>query len=109
MLDKSYEPKYVEQRLYEAWEQSLHPEDKVGATEALQYSIEHETDFNNEFRVLWPDGSTHYLAAHAKLFKNELGEVERIVGTNSDITDKKRLTAAGEASSGVPKLTSNTP
>jgi len=47
--------------------------------------------FRNEFRVRWPDGSIHWLAARGGLLLDDRGQAERARGTLLDITDRKRL------------------
>ena len=43
-----------------------------------------------EFRVVRPDGTTRWVLARSVPVRNELGEVYRIAGVVSDVTDRKR-------------------
>jgi PAS domain S-box-containing protein len=47
-----------------------------------------------EWRVLWPDGSIHWIAGRWQLFMNELGEPLRVLGVNMDVTGRKRTEEA---------------
>jgi PAS domain S-box-containing protein len=43
-----------------------------------------------EYRVVWPDGSKHWILSRAKLVPGEDGHAERILGVSFDITRRKR-------------------
>ncbi|MEO5350861.1 MAG: PAS domain S-box protein [Magnetococcus sp. YQC-3] len=43
--------------VYDAWINSLHPEDKAYAEAAIQAALSGECEFASEFRIMWPDGS----------------------------------------------------
>jgi signal transduction histidine kinase/CheY-like chemotaxis protein len=44
----------------------------------------------SEWRVIWPDGSTHWLHAQARVFLDAHGQPERMIGVNFDLTERKR-------------------
>ncbi|MFZ4729698.1 MAG: PAS domain S-box protein, partial [Pseudanabaena sp.] len=74
---------------YEAWSNSLHPDDRIVSELALQQAIKGEKDFDPEFRVVHPDGTIRYIQGYAMAQHNAQGEVQRMVGINFDITDRK--------------------
>jgi signal transduction histidine kinase len=47
-------------------------------------------EYFTEFRVIWPDGSVHWLETRANVFKDDHDRPARIVGVNMDITERKR-------------------
>jgi PAS domain S-box-containing protein len=65
----------------------LHPDDRQRTEEILNQSIKNKTDYRNEFRVVWPDGSIHWILASARMDSQESGD--RLIGTFIDITSKK--------------------
>jgi len=75
---------------YAAWEAGLHPDDREGAVAALQGAVRGERDFDSEFRVVWPDGTEHVIEASAAVLRDADGEALRVIGTNRDITDRRR-------------------
>ena len=74
---------------YEAWASHLHPEEKARCEQELQYAIAGIKPFNTEFRVLYDDGSEHFLKAIADTQLNASGKCVRMVGVNWDITEHK--------------------
>ncbi len=75
---------------YEAWLSGVHPKDRQLSHEGIQLALRGEKAFNTEFRVLWPDGSTHHLHAVAIVQRDASGQATRMVGINWDITAQKQ-------------------
>ena len=71
---------------YEAWEKSLHPEDKTRAIEDFYNAVAGRKEFDTEFRIIWPDRSVHYIKAIAAVFRDSEGNPVQMIGTNWDIT-----------------------
>ncbi|HYW19515.1 MAG TPA: PAS domain S-box protein [Nodularia sp. (in: cyanobacteria)] len=76
----------------------VHPEDLEPLSEVITSSIVQRGVFKSEFRVVWPDGSIHWLSGNGKLFCNELGKPIRLIGTNRCIGDRKEAEASLRAS-----------
>ena len=70
------------------WER-VHPEDRVRLHVALQKAKENRTEFNHEFRVVWPDGTIHWLRSHGRYSSGTNGQPERLMGISIDITERK--------------------
>jgi PAS domain S-box-containing protein len=81
------------ERGYDGWAKLLHPDDLDKAAADVQRALETGKYFT-EFRVVWPDGSVHWLEARAKVFHDEQGKPLRIVGVNMDVTERKRFEEA---------------
>lgn len=75
---------------YEAWETSLHPQDKEFAAKEVQLALEGKKEFDTEFRIIKSDGSVAHIQGRAKVFRDEKGQPQRMVGINADITALKR-------------------
>ena len=69
----------------------IHPEDKTYIQTLLQQCFQTGERFNAEFRVVWPDGSLHYLAGIGEVQKDEQEQPVQIVGSYWDITERKQL------------------
>jgi two-component system cell cycle sensor histidine kinase/response regulator CckA len=75
---------------HEEWLQLVHPSDRERVEMLLQESIEGTHSWDTEFRVVWPDGSTHWLLGKGKVFFDGSGAPVRMAGVNLDITDRKQ-------------------
>ncbi len=75
---------------YEAWRTGVHPEDLRKCEEELQVAIRGEKDFDTEFRVVWPDGTIHSIRALASVQRDAAGQAINLIGTNYDLTERKR-------------------
>jgi PAS domain S-box-containing protein len=75
---------------YPAWEELIHPEDRAATLQLTQQSIQSGELTIGEWRVVWPDGSVHWLASRWQVFKDANGQPLRMTGVNLDITERKR-------------------
>jgi len=74
-----------------AWENLVHVEDRARVTELVSESMKTGQQPNMaEWRVVWPDGSVHWIAGRWQVLMSESGEPLRMVGVNADITERKR-------------------
>jgi PAS domain S-box-containing protein len=76
---------------YEAWLNGLHPDDRDFCHEETNRALSGEKDYDTEFRVIWPNGSTHWLKAAGQVFFDENNSPIRMVGVNYDITERKQI------------------
>ena len=74
----------------EAWQKGLHPDDRVRAERECFAALRGEGNFDTEFRVVWPDGSTHHIRALGLVERDPEGQPLRMIGTNWDITVQKQ-------------------
>ncbi len=79
---------------YDSWEERLHPEDREEAAEVFRRALQGDVEYDTEFRVVWPDGSVHFLRALGMVQRDGGGNPLIMVGTNWDITAAR--TAAAE-------------
>jgi PAS domain S-box-containing protein len=73
-----------------AWENLVHPDDRAGAIRRVEHALETGGTTEAEWRVVWPDGSVHWLAGRWQVFKDPTGKPLRMTGINMDITERKR-------------------
>ncbi|OKH42566.1 hypothetical protein NIES2101_32755 [Calothrix sp. HK-06] len=57
-----------------------------------QVRSEH-TKYHHEFRIVWRDGSTHWIEARGQFYYNDAGEAMRMLGTVTDISTRKKIEA----------------
>ena len=79
---------------YDAVVAVMHPEDREHSRNAFLKQLESSAlDFQNEYRVVWPDGQVRHLSSLSKIRREPEGRVIEVVGTVQDITERKRAEA----------------
>jgi len=76
---------------YTTWANAIHPDDKAYADMAVQAALRGEREYFNEFRVIWPDGSVHYLKAMGRVTHDAQGNPLRMIGVNYDVSEQKNI------------------
>lgn len=90
---------------YEAWASALHPDDKEYAENEIRAALRGEREYAPEFRVIWPDGSVHYLKAVARTTYDEQGKPIRMIGVNYDLTEQKKIQQELDKQASLDQLT----
>ena len=75
---------------YESWKKLVHPSDWPEVVESLQHA-QQTGIISAEYRVVWPDGSIHGLAANGRMFFDDKGRPFRMVGFTADVTRRKNV------------------
>jgi PAS domain S-box-containing protein len=75
---------------YDDWAQRIHPDDLESVEASLQEAIATGTDLSTEYRIVWNDGSLHWLAAFGRVYYDRAGKPLRMAGIMQDITDRKQ-------------------
>ena len=72
----------------------IHPADRAAIEQALAASLAGESsDHHVTHRVLWPDGSLHWLEEQGRVYRDHIGRAIRVTGTVIDITARKHAEA----------------
>ncbi|MDQ3068857.1 MAG: response regulator [Acidobacteriota bacterium] len=71
----------------------IHPDDQAMVEGAIAKATEARTDYQVEFRVIWPDGSLRWMTGRGRMICAADGTPERLIGVGNDITDRKSLEA----------------
>ncbi|WP_371418172.1 PAS domain S-box protein [Anabaena sp. UHCC 0253] len=69
----------------------IYPEDREYFRERVNYAIQERAIFNCQHRVVWRDGSIHWLSATGKVYYDETGKPKRMIGTTKDISERKLI------------------
>jgi two-component system, cell cycle sensor histidine kinase and response regulator CckA len=75
---------------YDAWRRRVHPEDIDRVERHLADVAAGRTFSHLQYRIVWPDGSIHWVEARGRLIRDETGHPMRLIGVNVDITDRKQ-------------------
>jgi PAS domain S-box-containing protein len=78
----------------EAWEHMLHPDDKAAAIKQVELGFQTGAPVQAEWRVIWPDGSIHWILGRWQVFRDKAGTPTRMTGINIDITSRKEAEQA---------------
>jgi PAS domain S-box-containing protein len=68
---------------------AVHPADRERVEGAVKAALTGEADFRLEYRIIWPDGTLHWLADKGEMFRDAAGSPIRMVGSTMDVTDRK--------------------
>jgi len=74
----------------------IHPDDRSYLDRVFNEAIQNSTDFEEDHRIVLPDGTTKHLHVVVHPVVNEAGEVVEFVGTSMDVTEQHRNRAALE-------------
>lgn len=74
---------------FEGFQRDMHPEDRERILAAIQRSLEEQTEYRIEYRIIKPDGQISWIEARGKLFFDAQGQPERMAGICMDATARK--------------------
>jgi PAS domain S-box-containing protein len=75
---------------FEAAFQRIHPEDQAIFNKVVDRAIRERSDFEVDFRIVLPDGSTKYSRSIGHPVFSASGEVVEFVGTGMDVTERRQ-------------------
>ena len=70
--------------------QRLHPEDRDRVLESVYKAVRERSDYVVEFRIVLPDGTVRHIHGLGHPVFNANGEIVEVVGTQVDVTERKR-------------------
>jgi PAS domain S-box-containing protein len=76
---------------YEAYLALVDPQDLDRLLQAIRRSIQANVEYQIEHRILWPDGTVHWLACRGDVLRDADGTPVRMVGTVLDVTARKEM------------------
>jgi len=78
---------------YPVFLQAVHPEDRQGVDEATQAALAAHTILRAEYRIVWSDGSLHWIYTRGQAVYDEAGNPTQMFGVLMDISDRKAIEA----------------
>jgi len=82
---------------YDAFRQCMHPDDRAGIIDKIERSLAGCEEFGHEYRVVWLDGSEHWIEGRGRVFNDDQGRPARMVGTIVDISVRKAAEESARA------------
>ncbi len=77
-----------------AFEGLVYEDDRARLTALVESTLKTGRPTKGEWRVVWPDGSVHWLAAYWQVLMDESAQPSRVIGVNIDVTERKRTEEA---------------
>jgi len=77
-----------------AFENLVHPDDRAGVIKWVDAAMKSGQPTKGEWRVVWADGSVHWIAGRWQVFMAASGEPSKMIGVNIDVTERKRAEEA---------------
>ncbi len=71
---------------YDEFLAMVHPDDRSLVQEAVKDCIDKETVYDIEHRIVWPDGSVHWLRESGDVLRDTTGKATRMLGVVQDVT-----------------------
>src|ERR1700741_2762023 len=72
----------------------IHPDDRERVLKEAEHALREKRDYSSEFRIVVPAGTVKYLEAIGHHQFSADGELVQVVGTNIDVTERKRAEEA---------------
>ncbi|MGQ0810785.1 MAG: PAS domain S-box protein [Nitrospiraceae bacterium] len=74
---------------YAAYLELIYLEDRGIVLQTIQQALHEGMAYEIEHRIVWPDGSLHWLACSGQVTRDESGKAVRVLGTVRDVTARK--------------------
>ncbi len=74
--------------------QRIHPEDRARWQAAVDRAIDEKSEYEVEFRLLFPDGTVKYLHTLGHPVFETSGELVEFIGSSTDVTERTRAAEA---------------
>lgn len=74
---------------YDNFLERLHPADRERVARNVDRTLEQGANYEDEFRVVLPDGQIRWLASSGRVYRDADGRAVRMTGVNFEVTDRK--------------------
>ncbi|MBU7586788.1 MAG: PAS domain S-box protein [Nostoc sp. TH1S01] len=75
---------------YETFAARVHMEDHPDVEQAIQQSLQTQSIYQQEYRIVWADGTIHWVEGRGQAFYNAVGGPVRMTGTVMAIDERKQ-------------------
>jgi PAS domain S-box-containing protein len=93
---------------YENFLLAVHPDDRTMVIDAINACINQDKGYQIEHRVVWPDGSVHWVLECGDVQRDQAGKPLHMLGVVKDITRRKAAEAALQAERDFAEVLINT-
>lgn len=78
----------------EEWRSLIHPEDAPRVADEADHIHQEHEQFHFEYRAVRPDGGIRWILSHGRVVRDPDGDGIRLIGTHTDITERKQFEEA---------------
>jgi PAS domain S-box-containing protein len=75
---------------FETWLAMIHPDEHAGVMASLDEALAARSSYNLNVRIVWPDGSEHWIESLGRVTTDEAGEPNGTIGCVWDTTAKRQ-------------------
>ena len=86
--------KQITKTSYENFLNAIHPDDRNHVTDAIEKCVKEGTNYEIEHRVIWEDGSVHWLHERGNVLRNKDREALNMLGVVRNIDQRKSFESA---------------
>jgi PAS domain S-box-containing protein len=76
---------------------SIHEDDLPVMRQAVRHAIESGSDYETDYRCVWPDGSQHWVRIRGRVERDVHGTPIRMVGVSQEVTQQRGVEARRNA------------
>jgi PAS domain S-box-containing protein len=76
---------------FEDLKKTVHPDDRENVSERFWEAVRNRDGYQIEHRVIWPDGSVHWVASHGRSAYGPDGQPSYLDGVIFDFTERKKM------------------
>ncbi len=80
----------IEDPSAKAWVDFIHPDDRQRVLQNVENLFAQGEEYYDEFRIIRNDGTVVWLSSKGRIIRGVDGQVERFLGVNIDISDRKQ-------------------
>ena len=89
---------------FATFDRCLHPDDRQGLNQAVAEALRQQIPYHHEFRVVWTDGSIHWIEGRGQALYDADGNGIRMLGTVMAIDGRKQAEAALKEQESIRQL-----
>src|SRR5262249_792379 len=71
--------------------ETIHPDDRERALQRAEQALHNREEYQDEYRVIWPDGSLHWIAASGRGAYGDDNRPLYLDGVTLDFTERKQM------------------
>lgn len=84
-------PERSGERVSDLWRRHIHQDDYERIEQAAHLAIRENRPLNEEYRIIRPDHSTHYIRISAKVISDVSGQPLRLIGAAWDVSAQRKM------------------